>query len=43
MNTAKLKYDYEEKSVAKAQQLIVKKFKTLLDLKLSQVLTAMYD
>ena len=41
MNTAKL--DFEEDSVNKAQQYIFKGLNAMLDLKLSQVLKAMYD
>ena len=41
MNTAKL--DFEEDSIDKAQQYIFKELNAMLDLKLSQVLTTMYD
>ena len=41
MNTMKLNYDQE--SIGKAKQYIFKELRTLLDLKLSQVLMTMYD
>ena len=41
MNTAKL--NYEEESIDKAQTHILEELNTMLDLRLSQVLTEMYD